>query len=88
MSDQAFRHYVRRIRTGLFLQVAGFTIGLIALAIILGMLIARSFGGQTLLSWLPLAIALPLNLFISTRLAQRSIQRIINIRQHLEDDDE
>ena len=80
MDEQRIKQQTRRIMVGLLLQVAGFTVGVILLAILIGMWIGQKTGGQSLLNWLPMVISLPINLWISSTLGKNAVARITRLR--------
>jgi Zn-dependent protease with chaperone function len=80
MDEQQVKQQTRRIMTGLFLQVAGLTIGVVILAILVGMWIGQQTGEQSILNWLPLFVCLPINLWISSKLGKNAVARISRLR--------
>lgn len=80
MDDLLIKKQTRRIMAGLFMQVAGLTVGVIVMAILIGMWIGQQTGEQSFLNWLPLFIALPINLWISSRLGKIAVHRITTLR--------
>ena len=71
----------RKIITTLFLKVAGYSLGIVIVAILLGALITQIKGEQTILSWLPLIFCLPINLYLTSNISKKTISRLLELRQ-------
>ncbi|NSW53508.1 MAG: hypothetical protein HPY85_13470 [Anaerolineae bacterium] len=80
MNEQELKKQSQRILARLFLQVAGFTVGIILLAVLAGMWIGQITGQSSTLNWLPLLVCLPINLWVTSRLSKKAVQRIARLR--------
>jgi len=81
MNQTAATNESRKIITQLFLKVAGYSLGIVILAIILGAVITQIRGEQTIISWLPLIFCLPINLYLTSKISKEAISRLLELRQ-------
>jgi len=64
----------------MYISIAFFTFGLVAIAILLGILISQSKGESTWLRWIPLLAALPVNLVIASVFSKKTTKKIVALR--------
>ena len=70
----------RKVMLTMFLSVGIFTLSLVLIAILSGVLIGQYTGKQTLLSWVPLFIALPVNMFMASVFSRKAARKLFQIR--------
>ena len=65
----------------MYINIAFFTVGLVVIAILLGILISQSKGESTWLSWIPLLAALPVNLTIASVFSKKTTKKVVALHK-------
>ena len=70
----------RKVMLTMFLSVGIFTLSLVLIAVLSGVLIGQYAGKQTLLSWIPIFVALPVNMFMASVFSRKAARKLFQIR--------
>ena len=70
----------RKVMLTMFLSIGVFTILLVLIAVLSGAAITQYSGKQTILSWVPLFAALPVNMFIASIFSRKAARKLFQIR--------
>ena len=70
----------RKVMLTMFLSVGIFTFSLVLLAILSGVAINQCTGKQTILNWVPLFAALPVNMFMASVFSRKAARKLFQIR--------
>ena len=70
----------RKVMLSMFLSIGVFSILLVLAAILSGAAITRCSGKQTILSWVPLFAALPVNLLMASVFSRKAARKLFQIK--------
>lgn len=70
----------RKVMLTMFLSVGVFTFSLVIIAILSGIAIDKWVGKQSILNWIPLFIALPINMLVTTIFSRKAARKLFQIR--------
>jgi heme/copper-type cytochrome/quinol oxidase subunit 3 len=77
----------RKIMLTMFLAIGLFSFLLLLFAIFLGLTIAQWKGEATTLSWIPLILALPINLFVASTISKKTVKRLAILKNSTKNPD-
>ena len=75
-SSQNVKKQENKIMLAMFLTIGLFSFLLLLFAIFLGLTIAQWKGEATTLSWIPLILALPMNIFVASTISKKTVKRL------------
>ncbi|MCD6475653.1 MAG: hypothetical protein J7K85_05225 [Anaerolineaceae bacterium] len=70
----------RKVMLTMFLSVGAFTFSLVLLAVLSGVAINQYTGKQTILNWVPLFVALPINMYMASVFSRKAARKLFQIR--------